>query len=277
MPQQKAKIITLHYPSETVPISLSGNKCSLSCKHCSSQYLKHMKDPALYGDNKGGSFLISGGCNQEGDVETWKYIPFLKKLKDTGAKLNIHTGLIPKDKVTDTTPYASVISFDFLADEDTIKEVYGLKADPKQYKDTFLMLSQYKEVVPHITVGLKGGKISGEYKALETLAELGCKRIVFLVMIPTKNTPYENLSPPDLGDTASLFKTAAELMPNSSFGLGCMHPRGSYKEKLEMTAFKYGFDSFVNPSKKFRLFLEDLANQNPAKYQIVTKKECCVF
>ena len=314
------KKITLHYPSKTLPVSVTGKECRLNCKHCGGFYLGAMKNPAdafiasknsLNNASDGNytssppkkaysSILVSGGCNIGGAVPLWEHTDELTKLKEAGFRLNLHTGLIPFKYIPRVAPLADVISFDFITHDETIIEVYGSindinekkqtikesflkkpKIGPKNwvkgndYIKTYIELKKWAKVVPHITIGLFGGKIAGEFDAVDKLRDLGCEKIVFLIFMPTKGTEYENRKPPDLNDVEKIFKHTRKVFPSLELGIGCMHPRGVYKYDLEMTAFKYDFSSFVNPSKRFRRHLEQISKQE--KLEIIIDKECCAL
>jgi len=360
------RTITLNYPVNTIPVSITGNECKLNCKHCGGFYLGSMKDwsnmtaddvRSMSVDCNQKSILVSGGCDIQGAVPLWEKMDLLHALKEAGFRLNIHTGLIPTEKIPLIAQISDMISFDFITDDMTIREVYGSRKSDvggqksevrsqmpevgcrvsgygcegieklrnslllnaivstteiteismfflrlssavsaisalkstfspfsfrmwisgKDYIKTYIALKKKTHVVPHITIGILGGKIRGEYDAIDTIASLGCDRIVFLVFIPTRGSYYKNCTPPSLNDVRSVFCHARKVLPKGSFGIGCMHPRGKYKYNLEKLAFEYGFESYVNPSKKFRSFLDSLQHDKNEKIEIVIKKECCAF
>lgn len=217
------------------------------------------------------SILVSGGCNSNGAVPIDENVSLLRNLRNKNYKLNLHTGLMSPDGIKKVAPYADVVSFDFVWDNRVIREVYSLNRDRKDFASTYRELSKLTRVVPHLTIGILGGELSGEEEAVEKLIKLGADRIVFLVFIPTPDTAYHDKKPPSIEDVEEVFSFAREIAPAASFGLGCMHPRGKYKYQLEMAGYKYNFDSFVNPSRKFLLFLEE----NGVSTE--TRKECCVF
>jgi lipoyl synthase len=253
--------ITLYYPENTLPVSVTGAKCSLNCSHCGKHYLKGMKNVAEFTDLTGipdniKSILLSGGSNPDGAVPLAENIDFIKKLKGSGYRLNLHTGLLSERDIPDIAPLADIVSFDFVTDNSTISEVYGLQKTGDDYINTFSLLREHIPVMPHITIGLHGGKVQGEFDAISKLARLGIHRIIFIVFIPTKGTRYESCSPPSIEDVEAVFRHAREEIPDGSFGLGCMHPRGAYKFKLENLCLEYEFDSFVNPSKQLCNYLE---------------------
>ncbi len=282
------KTISFHQPSETIPVSVTGKYCALNCKHCSSYYLQSMKtlsDLVNLSPESTTGFLISGGCDKGGAVPLWNYIDELKRLKEAGFKLNIHTGMIPPEKIPLIAPLANVVSFDFITHDETIREVYGSRKSSDSgdswitgddYIQTYKELKKFAPVVPHITIGLLGGEIRGEFDALEKLCKIGTDRIVFLVFMPTRGTYYESNLPPAIFEVEKLVSFARKLFPSANFGLGCMHPRGNYKFELEKLGYKHNFNSFVNPSGRFRRFLKEISTGDN-EIQIVIKKECCAF
>lgn len=230
-------------------------------------------------------FLISGGCDETGAVPVWNRIDELQQLKDAGFRLNIHTGMIPAHRIPLIASLADVVSFDFITHDETIRQVYGSKksVDSEErwvtgddYIQTYKELRKYAPVVPHITIGLLGGKIAGEFDALEKLKEIGTDKIVFLIFMPTRGTFYEDCLPPPIFEVEKLLSSACKLFPSTGMGIGCMHPRGNYKFELEKLGYRYDFNSFVNPSGRFRRFIEEIS-KGENEIEIVIKKECCAF
>jgi uncharacterized radical SAM superfamily protein len=185
-------------PTKTKSISITGTQCSLNCAHCGGFYLKHMLD----GDNidfenlNCSSVLFSGGCKSDGSLDIVSKIPLLKELKQRNIRVNMHTGLINKQDFFQVKEYIDAVSFDFITDENTIKEVYNLNISASKYIETYSLMKEHVSVVPHICIGLNGGQIKGELETLNTLKELGAESIVFIIFIPTPNTKFEKASPP---------------------------------------------------------------------------------
>ena len=71
-----------------------------------------------------------------------------------------------------------LVSFDLDGDADTAREVYGLDKTIQDYVDTYCLLKEYVRVVPHLTIGLRGGQISGEFEALQALSGLDVEELV---------------------------------------------------------------------------------------------------
>jgi lipoyl synthase len=263
--------ITLYYPENTLPVSLTGDSCALNCRHCGGHYLKSMRDAAGFRDltcipDNVSSILVSGGSDRTGAVPVSQHVDFIKKLRGSGYRLNIHTGLMDEHDIPDIAPLADVVSFDFVVDDHTIREVYGIDRTGDDYIRTFSALRGVIPVMPHVTIGLLGGKVRGEFDAISKLAELGIYRVIFLVFIPTKGSDYESCSPPAIEDVESVFRYARGKIPDGSFGLGCMHPRGAYKFNLENLCLDYGFDSFVNPSKQLHDYLKKCISEGRSTF-----------
>ncbi|AMW33803.2 radical SAM protein [Fervidobacterium islandicum] len=216
-------------PSATLSVSVTKG-CPLNCAHCGGHYLKHMvqvEDLEKYAE-KYKSFLISGGMLPNGEIPFGKYISFLKELKEKyGLKYNFHIGF-PLNPPYEIEEVADVVSFDFYADKDVLKEIYGIEREPEQILDAVLPLKVQK--VPHITIGVLCGKISHEGKALEVLSEY-FESVVLNVFIPTPLTRYANCQPPEIDEVEKIFEKASKLFNNVV--LGCMHPRGEYRKQLQ--------------------------------------------
>jgi len=66
---------------------------------------------------------------------------------------------------------ADIVSFDFVADKETIREVYGLEREPEDYLRVYRALRRKVPVMPHLTLGLKEGKWDGEESCLGSFGE----------------------------------------------------------------------------------------------------------
>ncbi|MFH0801780.1 MAG: radical SAM protein [bacterium] len=260
-------------PTRTLAISLTGSRCALSCAHCGGHYLRGMKTPEeaehLLAGKDYRSCLISGGSDERGRVPLHENLSFLSRLSSIGLRLNLHTGLVPPESVSGLESLSPTISFDFLVDDETIRSVYGTGAAGKDYLESFRALSKRYPTVPHLTIGLLEGRIRGEYAALEALASEKPEKLVFLVFIPTKGSRFERCSPPPLPEVEKIFSRAREILPGTSFFLGCMRPGGLYRQRLDLLALKYRFSRLVMPSRPAQEMALKLG------MQVVTVEECC--
>ncbi len=263
-----APVIRFDYPFSTLLVSLTGSRCELDCAHCGGHYLRHMVP--VWEARAGGatSCLVSGGCDALGRVPVTSHLDLLGSLR-TGRVMNWHAGLIGREQAEAVAPYADVFSFDFVGDDLTIEEVYGIRAGVKDYAATYRLLRSYALVVPHITVGLRGGQLSGEYRALEILQELGVQALTFIVLIPTPGTRYAHCQPPSPEEVAGLMAEARLRFPRMPIHLGCMRPRGAYRDQLDPLAVRAGVNAIVSPSRAAVTLAQELG------LVVERSHECC--
>jgi uncharacterized radical SAM superfamily protein len=263
-------LLGVDYPLKTLVVSLTGDRCELNCAHCGGRYLRQMV-PVWEADPRGAtSCLISGGSDHEGRVPVTSHLDVVRRLRP-GRVLNWHVGLIGKQQAEAIRPYADVISFDFVGDDETIAEVYGLRARAEDYAATYELLRSYATVVPHITVGLRGGTICHEYQALDALERLGADGLVFLVLVPTPGTRYAGCQPPPVEEVAALLVEARLRFPTAPLHLGCMRPRGEYRERLDPLAVRAGVNVIVNPSAEAVALARELG------LTVERREECCAI
>ncbi len=239
------------YPSKTTAISITGTSCQLNCAHCGGHYLKNMipLTSVINGQQPtySRSWLISGGCNREGGIVYTEQLAVLRQLKKE-RKFNIHVGLINNRQIAEIATIADRISFDFVGDDDTIREVLGISHTVEDYVACYQTLRGHIPVTPHICIGLHGGRLRGEWRVLEMLRELGADSLTLLVFIPTRGTRYAGCLPPSLEEVAAFFYKARQAFAAIPIHLGCMRPGGRYRNELDILAVKAGLDSIVNPS-----------------------------
>ncbi len=262
--------IRFAYPLDTALISLTGDQCALQCAHCGGQYLCHMQP--IWSAEAGGatSALVSGGCDLQGRVPVTEHLERIAAIRD-GRRLNWHVGLIDEEDMRAILPYVDVISFDMVGEVETIREVYGLKATAEDYIGTYAMLREYVPVIPHITVGLRGGQIGHERAAMDLLAETGLEALVFIVFIPTPGTRYAGRAPPPVEEVALLLAEARQRFPQASLQLGCMRPRRSYRAHLDPLAVQAGVNGIVSPAR------EAVAEAAARGLRAIETRECCVL
>ncbi len=259
------------YPAATLPVSVTGRDCSLNCAHCGGHYLRTMVSLETALDIKTGtkkSYLVSGGCNPEGSVPLAGHLEGIRELSQRG-RLNLHTGLAGEME-TETVALADVISFDFVVDDKTIREVYGLPAGSgKKYIESYRRLRRYTRVVPHLCLGLRGGRIHGELEALSALQREGAEAISFIVFRPTPGTAYADREPPPVSEAVAVIAAARLMFPAAPLYLGCLRPGGTYRSMLDSLAVRAGVNKIVQPSPAAR----DLAVL--LGLEIIRTEECC--
>lgn len=269
--------IRFDYPIHTESITLTGLSCALNCAHCGGHYLKGMRNieeirilGAMNSNFPFHSALVSGGCTSEGKVPFIKHLDFLRLLKQT-VRLNFHVGLLDDTEISLLKDLADVVSFDFVADQATIKEVYGLVQGPEDYRRVYLALRNVVPVMPHITLGLRGGKWCGEEKALDELEELGFDGLIFNVFIPTPGTRYASRQPLPVEEVVRFLAHARIRFPNVPLALGCMRPKGKYRLVLDEAAVAMGINRLVMPTPGARRLAEEIG------LQVIRGEECCAL
>jgi len=262
--------ITASLPVDTLPVSVTGRACALGCAHCGGHYLGGMKTLDEARRSAAPSFLVSGGCDERGRVPVSQHLEALGALL-AGRRGNWHLGLVEDEELGKLRPLLDVVSFDFVGDDGTLREVYGLTASADDYERCFARLAAQVPVVPHVTIGLRGGKIGHEWAALERLSRYPLTSLVLLVLIPTPGTRYAEVEPPPLPEVACLLAEARLRFPRTSVQLGCMRPRGAYREALDVLAVRAGLNVMVNPTRAAYA----AARERGLEWR--THYECCVF
>jgi uncharacterized radical SAM superfamily protein len=241
------------------PISLTGTRCSLQCKHCDSHYLDHMLDGspgnlyshALHLANRGAKgILLSGGSKPDGSVPTYEQADVIQNIKrELNLKISAHTGIVNKKQVQVLSTYLDMALVDVIGDNDTIHEILGLDASSQDYENTLKELSAAGiPIAPHVIVGLNNGNLKGEFKALEMVKKFNPEVVVIVVFIPTKGTALEGTAPPRLEDVVKVICTAREMF-DVPLSLSCVRPGGRYRSMLDRYAILCGIDRIAVPSR----------------------------
>lgn len=262
--------ITWSYPLDTAVLSLTGEQCALNCAHCGGHYLKGMRPIWELTPNTSTSCLISGGCDPSGRVPVLAHLDRIRAWRE-GRIMNWHVGFVSAAEMDTIAPFVDTVSFDFVGDDETIQEVYGTGRTVKDYVDTYRLLQRYARTLPHVTIGLRGGELGHELPALDMLAEMGADGIVLLVFIPTPGTRYADHNPPTPDAAARLVAEARLRFPTVPLYVGCMRPKGRYRDQFDPLAVQAGANVMVSPSRPARQMAIDL--------HLTTHKmrECCVL
>lgn len=283
----------------TLSVSVTGGACALHCNHCNAHYLQHMVPVTearhVLESGHYPSILLSGGSDVAGRLPLMEHLPFIQWVHDQGIRINAHVGLQSDEDMRVLSPLFDKVSLDYVWDDETIHEVYHLlqrsgadylhaaqgwldamwmdeqaKIPPAEDQHaggltqaTTLALAR-RRVNLHLTIGLKGGVVSGEYAAIDSLIAFRPASLIFLVLIPTEGTVYANAPLVPIGDVESVFQYAQQKLPETDLILGCMHPRAAgYGRQLGGIAERCHFRGMVG---------EKFAAGDAERVQ-----ECCVF
>ncbi|MCX8177269.1 MAG: radical SAM protein [Candidatus Bathyarchaeota archaeon] len=276
---------TSHYqskPDEFPTISITGNVCTLKCKHCEGKVLKTMYaattpqkliELCVELKRKGAlGCLISGGCSPRGSVPLESFLPSIAKIKrDLNLTFLVHTGIINSDtaqQLKDAGVDAALI--DIIGSDETIQEIYNLKVTVKDYADSLRALQNAKiDFVPHVIVGLHNGKLKGELAALNMIAMYKPAAVVIIAFMPIAGTSMANTLPPKPLDIAKVTATARFMFPHTPIVLGCMRPKGKHRCQTDILALKAGVDAIAFPTE------DAIQHAKQQGYNITFSSYCC--
>lgn len=269
-------LLKTYYPSPSFPpISISGDKCLLKCRHCNGVYLKNMipaetpmslvKACRKLNENNGVGFLLSGGYDKNGKLlNLERMLPAIKKIKkETKLIINIHTGFMDKDIADNLDVDSASLE---IPSNNTIKNVFRLDKTTDDYVETYYNLKNAGiDVTPHVCV------YSGdEHKLLEGIEKPSV--IVVIVFTPTKNTPMQNEKNPGPKMVGNVIRNIKKMFPETEISLGCMRPRKTIiREEIEIEAFDSGVSRIEIPSKKTISYAKEKG------YEIKKFDACCAL
>ncbi|MCX8182088.1 MAG: radical SAM protein [Candidatus Methanomethyliaceae archaeon] len=254
-------------------VSITGHRCELGCRHCQGKYLLGMEpveDPEslleafLRAKEKGAkSILISGGFDKRGRLPVMDFMGAIRQGKiRTGLVVEMHSGLIKEaNKLRDSGVDALLL--DVIGDQETIDEYLGGAWSTVDYAD---VLREGKRHIPlvaaHILVGVKEGKIIGEFKAVDMIAEANVDALSILTPMDAKS--------PELDELVRVMGYARDRF-RGHLTLGCMRTRGKDRQEIEEVAVDLGFDGIANPLNSTLRYAES------AGVQVKEVEWCCVF
>jgi uncharacterized radical SAM superfamily protein len=286
------KVLNCYFPGDKFPaVSITGSDCFLNCQHCGQHYLKNMlraetpgklKEICMDLSKKGANgLLLSGGSDENGSVRFDNFVDVISEIKSkTELQLNIHTGLISDNDIIKKLAASGVdvASFDLVGDTETIREIYGLDRNIKDYENGLKLIyeSGIPNVVPHICIGLYHGKLKGELNALDIINKLKNdldfvpSKIVFIIFIPTKGTVMQDAPVPETDEILKVIRNARSLFPRQELILGCMRPKKDrFQRLIEIECINAGVNGIVLPSRKT---IEYVKNKG---YRINKNETCC--
>jgi lipoyl synthase len=243
-------------------VSITGSACALNCKHCGGKVLETMH-PAITPEalfelgsklkKKGAKgVLVSGGCLRDGSIPLDGFIFVLKRFKqELDLTVFVHTGIIGQETawaLKDAGVDAALI--DVIGSDETIVKIYNLKMTVQDY-DNSLRALQYSSIpfVPHVIVGLNGGKLDGEYKALQLIQRVNPAALVIIAFMPIHGTKMAMVPPPKPLDIAKVVAMTRLMFPKTPLVLGCMRPKDKLRNEIDVLALKAGVDAVAFPSK----------------------------
>lgn len=283
-----SKIFRAYYVWPRFPsISMSGNTCALSCKHCNHIYLNDMQSLTTpeqlletcreYDKNGAVGFLLSGGCDKNGEMlNLIKLLPVIKQIKEeTNLIIKLHTGLVREDLAEDIVNAGiEIASVEVVGSDVTIREIFDFDATTDSFENTLQNLESagMPFIVPHVCVGLHYGNLDGELDALEIIKN-SCNpsSLVMIVFRPTKGTKLEQCKIPSPDNVSTVVQRAKEMFPSVDVSLGCIRPRARYRKEIEIAALEAGATRMEIPSKKTLQYAKEMG------YTIRSLDACCAL
>ncbi len=262
-----SKVFRAYYVWPKFPsVSMSGNACMLSCKHCNHTYLADMQQLTKPADlfaaarrfaSEGAiGLLLSGGCDDHGEMlNLRRLLPTIRKIKDeTELVIKLHTGLVDRTLAEEiVSAGVDIASTEVVGDNETIQDIFDFSASVESYRNTLVYLEDagMPFIVPHVCIGLRYGKVRGERTALQIIHN-SCdpELLVMIVFRPTKGTALENTPPPASQSVAKVIGMAKNMFPDKEISLGCIRPRNQHRQEIESAALNAGVSRMEIPSKK---------------------------
>lgn len=257
-------------PTATLAVSVTGAVCHQRCAHCDGHYLRGMRPLTELGPAEiaaASSLLISGGSLSTGEVPLADHLDALLALPPD-LPLNLHVGLQDGARLAALRGRPVTVSFDLVGDNETAREVFRLDRPATDWWRAYEALQRLFPVVPHLTIGLRGGAISGERAVLRFLADRPPPALTFLVFRPTPHTPLADRLPPAPLAAADLIAEAAERLA-CPLHLGCMRPAGEWRRRFDPLAWAAGARTIVMPDRHL------VAGLRQAGLPVRDHRECC--
>jgi uncharacterized radical SAM superfamily protein len=257
---------TRHYrssPTSFPTMSVTGTACALNCKHCGGKVLETMHPAptseklfALAADLKqqgASGCLVSGGCLPNGAVPLEPFISIIEKInRELGLTVFVHTGII--DLAAAKALKAAGVDaalIDVIGSDETIRKTCNLNIKVKDYADSLNAMQQAGlNFVPHVIVGLDGGKLKGELDALKIIAATKPTAVVVIAFMPIPGTAMAKVKPPQPVDIARVTAAARVMFPTTPLALGCVRPKGKHRAETDVLALKAGVDAIAFPSEE---------------------------
>ncbi|MBU1903862.1 MAG: radical SAM protein [Proteobacteria bacterium] len=247
------------YPS----ISLTGASCALNCDHCYRKILEGMI-PAVEPDtlkeicrqleeNGNIGILLSGGSDKQGALPWNGFLEAIQWIKlHTRLKISIHTGLVDL-KTALALKEVGIDEFlmDVVGSEETMRRVYHLPDGLKGMESSLRALAATGlPIIPHIVIGLHYGQIRGEMNALEMVAKYPISALVIVVLQPMRQTPMEEVRPPEPEMVARFIAAARLRIPHVPVALSCARPPGAHRVETDTLALEAGINRIAMPTEE---------------------------
>lgn len=242
-------------------VSVTGGACALGCEHCRGVLLRSMtrvESPAglrataerLRSSGCRG-LLVSGGCDAAGSIPLAPFLPALGELRrELGLAIAVHVGPADGRELAPALAAAGVdrVMLDLVGDAATARDVLHLELTPDSFEENLAVLCDAGlAVAPHVVVGLHGGALRGELRAIEMAARHPLAEVVLVVLRPEPGTPFAGIAAPEPAAVAGLMAEARLALPETPLLLGCARPLGPAGREIERLALRAGLNGVAFP------------------------------
>lgn len=242
-------------------VSITGRRCQLGCDHCQGRLLENMlaastpRELVALGRRLAAAgqkgMLLSGGSDANGRLPWKEMLPAIEQVAaETNLVLTAHVGRLDADTAR-ALKAAGVRQalVDVVGSEQTARQVLHLADGLAAQGETLAACAAAGlEVVPHIILGLHHSRLNGEARALELVAAAEPERVVFVVLMPLKDTPMAQAQPLAPLVVARFLAQARLRLPAARHHLGCARPRGKARHQLDALAVRAGINALAIPS-----------------------------
>ena len=243
-------------------ISLTGSKCSLSCKHCKRKLIERLppattpeklKSACLNADSQGAKgVLLTGGCTADAKVPIYGFLQTIKEIKEeTNLLVIAHTGIADLREARQIKESGiDGVCLDVVGSEETTEEIYGIKITPRMYEETLIAFEKagIGNITPHVCVGLHYGRLRHEMKALDLISCIKPANIVITGLTDLQETPMDGIkiSPVDF---IRVVCVARRKFPDTYISLGCARGKGVIRSEIDCMGVDAGVNSIAVPTK----------------------------
>ena len=261
-------------------ISITGSHCSLACDHCGGKLLESMRWATTADDLVGQcvrlkekghhGVLISGGCNEFGQLPWEKFVPAIWEIKEkTGLYISVHSGLVGDQTAFDLKAAGvDQVLIDVIGDDETYQRICHVAFGVSRIVDSLAALAKAElDIVPHVVCGLHFGKIKGEKKAIETISRFPVRQMVVVSLMKIPGTPSMGFALPKASAVAGIIAHARLAMPEVILSLGCARERGN--REMEIRAIDAGINRMALPSD------EAIEHCRKSGFDIKFQPTCC--
>jgi biotin synthase-related radical SAM superfamily protein/uncharacterized radical SAM superfamily protein len=268
-----------------VPVSVTGESCTLDCSYCQGKLLKGMriaknadqlwhiaqklKDEGCHG------LLATGGCDSEGIVPLAPFASTLKRIKkELGFKTAVHSKLLDEPTAqalggADT----DCVMLDIVGDDATLAEMFNMPHKKLSDIERTLDLGEKHNLrlSPHIVLGIHNGEFRGEYVALNMLEGRRLESLVIVLYMPLDKKGAVPMAWPELQEIKDFFRDARAKFPDTPLLLGCARPMGKIQKQIDSAALHAGFDGIAYPADGI------IAEANEMGLKPVFSEYCCAL